>query len=99
MGELAIALSEGDKLLVIVQVSVVITPCVISAPCLGVCLPELGLESQSRWTMPLGSGVGGERMSEGASQDRVDQRELLPLPDERLTAPSPGLLPQSSGLL
>lgn len=65
--------------------------------CLGMCLPELGLESQSTWTIPLGSGVGGESSSEGVSQDRVDQRELLPLPDEEWTVPSPELLPQSSG--
>lgn len=69
--------------------------------CLGacVCLPELGLESLSRWTVPLGSSVGGESRSEGASQDRVDQRELLPLPDEEWTIPSPELLTESSGLL
>lgn len=61
-------------------------------------LPELGLESLSRWTVPLGSGVGGESRSEGVSQDRVDQRELLPLPDEEWTVVSPELLPPSSGL-
>lgn len=62
-------------------------------------LPELGLESLSRWTAPLGSGVGGDSRSDGASQERVDQRELLPLPDEEWTVPSPELLPESSGLL
>lgn len=64
-----------------------------------VCLPELGLESLSSWTVPLGSGVGGESRSEGASQDRVDQRELLPLPVDGWTVPSPEPPPQSSGLL
>lgn len=65
----------------------------------GACLPELGLESLSRGTVPLRSGVGGESKSDGASQERVDQRELLPLPEERWAAPSPELPPQSSGLL
>lgn len=64
-----------------------------------VCLPELGRESLSRWTVPPGSGVGGDSRSDGASQDRVDQRELLPLPDEECTVPSPELLAQSSGLV
>lgn len=64
-----------------------------------VCLPELGLESLSRWTVPLGSGVGGESRSEGTSQDRVDQRELFPLPDEKWIVPSAELVPQLSGLL
>lgn len=63
------------------------------------CLPELGLESLSRGTVPLGSGVGGESKSEGTSQDRVDQRELFPLLDEDWLVPSPELVPQSSGLL
>ena len=67
--------------------------------CVCVCLPELGRESLSRWTVPPGSGVGGESRSDGASQDRVDQRELLPLTDEEWTVPSPELLPQSSGLV
>ena len=67
--------------------------------CLCVCLPELGRESLSRWTVPPGSGVGGESRSDEASQDRVDQRELLPLTDEEWTVPSPELLPQSSGLV
>lgn len=65
--------------------------------CVSLRLPELGRESLSRRTIPLGSGVGGESRSEGVSQDRVDQRELLPLFDEVWTAPSPEL--QSSGLL
>ena len=60
-------------------------------------LPELGLESLSRWAIPLGSGVGGESKSEEVSQDRVDQRELLPLPDEEWIINSPELVPQSSG--
>lgn len=65
-----------------------------------VSLPELGLESLSRWNVPLGSGVGGESRSEGTSQERVDHRELFPLPDEEeWIVPSPELLPQSSGLL
>lgn len=66
--------------------------------CVCVCLPELGLESLSRWTVPHGSGVGGERRSEGTSQDRVDQRELFPLLDEDWNVPSPEVVPQSSGL-
>lgn len=65
-----------------------------------VSLPELGLESLSRWNVPLGSGVGGESRSEGTSQERVDHRELFPLPEEEeWIVPSPELLPQSSGLL
>lgn len=80
-----------------VQVSVVTA----EHNCLGVCvcLPELGLESLSRGTVPLGSGVGGESRSEGTSQDRVDQRELFPLPDEEWIVPSLELVPQSSGLV
>lgn len=58
-------------------------------------VPELGLESLSRWNVLLGSGVGGESRSTGMSQERVDHRELLPLPG----VPSPELLPQSSRLL
>lgn len=71
-----------------VQVSAVNHTLLTSELCVSVCLPELGLESLSRWTVPLGSGVGGESRSDGASQDRVDQRELLPLPDDEWTVPS-----------
>lgn len=28
--------------------------------------------------VPVGSGVGGERRSDGMSHERVDQRELVP---------------------
>lgn len=65
----------------------------------GVYLPELGLESLSKWTVPPESGVGGESRSEDASQERVDHRELLPLPDEDWTVTSPELLRHSSVLL
>lgn len=58
-------------------------------------VPELGLESLSRWNVLLGSGVGGESRSTGMSQERVDHRELFPLPG----VPSPALLLQSSRLL
>lgn len=58
-------------------------------------VPELGLESLSRWNVLLGSGVGGDSRSTGTSQERADHRELFPLPG----VPSPELLPQSSRLL
>lgn len=64
------------------------------------CIPELGLESLSTGFVPPESGVEGERRSDGTSQDRVDQRELLvPLLDEDWFALSPTLVPRSSGLL
>lgn len=66
----------------------------------GVCvIPELGLESLSMWFAPPESGVEGERRSEGTSQDRVDQRELLPRFDEDWLVLSPAFVPHSSGLL
>lgn len=64
-----------------------------------VCIPELGLESLSKWFVPPESGVEGERRSDGTSQDRVDQRELLPLFDEDWLGLSPAFVPRSSGLL
>lgn len=64
-----------------------------------VCIPELGLESLSMWFVPPESGVEGERRSEGTSQDRVDQRELLPRFDEDWLVLSPAFVPHSSGLL
>lgn len=64
-----------------------------------VYLPELGLESLSRWAAPTPSGVGGESRSDGASQDRADQREVLPPQDEEWADPSPELPPQASVVL
>lgn len=63
------------------------------------CIPELGRESLSIWFGPPESGVEGESRSDGTSQDRVDQRELLALFDEDWLGLSPACVPRSSGLL
>lgn len=71
-----LSLAQGElHLYQKVQVSTDTSECLDLCVCVCVWLPELGLESLSTWTLPLGSGVGGESRSEGMSHDKVDQRE------------------------